>query len=58
MKKQIDELKGQIQELNEQIKLKEKFAHEVESGNIPELGSLASDYLIPFIVTKPDHNNS
>lgn len=54
VKNEIDELKGQIQELNEQIKLKEKFVHEVESGNIPELESLASDYLIPFLVTKPD----
>jgi len=54
VKNEIDELRGQIQELNEQIKLKEKFVHEVESGNIPELESLASDYLIPFLVTKPD----
>lgn len=54
VKNEIDELKSQIQELNEQIKLKEKFVHEVESGNIPELESLASDYLIPFLVTKPD----
>ena len=54
VKNEIDELKGQIQELNEQIKLKEKFIHEVESGNIPELESLASDFLIPFLVTKPD----
>lgn len=54
VKNEISELKNQIQELNEQIKLKEKFVTEVESGNIPELESLASDYLIPFLVTKPD----
>ena len=54
VKNEIQELKSQIQELNEQIKLKEKFISEVESGNIPELESLASDYLIPFLVTKPD----
>jgi hypothetical protein len=54
VKNEIEELKGQIQELNEQIKLKEKFVQEVESGNIPELESLASDYLIPFLVTKPN----
>jgi hypothetical protein len=54
VKNEIDELKSQIQELNEQVKLKEKFVNEVESGNIPELESLASDYLIPFLVTKPD----
>lgn len=54
VKNEIDELKSQIQELNEQIKLKEKFVSEVESGNIPELESLASDYLIPFLVSKPD----
>ncbi len=34
--------------------MKEKFIHEVESGNIPELETLANDYLIPFLVTKPD----
>lgn len=55
VKKEIEELKGQIQELNEQIKLKEKFVHEVENGNIPELESLASDHLIPFLITKPDN---
>ncbi len=44
----IDELKGQIQEINEQIKLKEKFVPKVESGNIPELESLASDYYSPI----------
>ena len=54
VKNEIEELKGQILELNEQIKLKEKFVSEVESGNIPELESLASDYLIPFLVTKPN----
>lgn len=54
VKNEIEELKGQILELNEQIKLKEKFVNEVESGNIPELESLASDYLIPFLVTKPN----
>lgn len=54
VKDKIQELKNQIQELNEQIKLKEKFVNEIESGNIPELESLASDYLIPFLVTKPD----
>lgn len=54
VKNEIQELKNQIQELNEQIKLKESFVNEVESGNIPELESLASDYLIPFLVTKPD----
>lgn len=53
VKNEIYELKGQIQELNEQIKLKEQFIHEVESGNIPELENLASNYLIPFLVTKP-----
>lgn len=53
VKNEIQELKSQIQELNEQIKLKEKFVNEVESGNIPELESLASDYLIPFLVTMP-----
>jgi predicted type IV restriction endonuclease len=54
VKNEIDELKGQILELNEQIKLKEKFVHEIEIGNIPELESIASDYLIPFLITKPE----
>jgi len=54
VKNEIEELKTQIQELNEQIKLKEKFVSDIESGKIPELESLASDYLIPFLVTKPD----
>lgn len=54
VKNEIQELKSQIQELNEQIKLKEKFISEVENGNIPELESLTSDYLIPFLVTKPE----
>ncbi|MBV9962962.1 MAG: DUF4357 domain-containing protein, partial [Parafilimonas sp.] len=54
VKKEVDELRNQIQELNKQIKLKEKFISEVESGNIPELESLASNYLIPFLVTKPN----
>lgn len=53
VKDEIQDLKIQIQELNEQIKLKEKFVSEVESGNIPELESLASDYLIPFLVSMP-----
>lgn len=50
---EIQDLKIQIQELNEQIKLKEKFVNEIESGNIPELERLASDYLIPFLVSMP-----
>lgn len=53
VKDEIQYLKIQIQDLNEQIKLKEKFVIEVESGNIPELESLASDYLIPFLVSMP-----
>jgi predicted type IV restriction endonuclease len=54
VKDEIQELKNQIEELSEQIKLKERFISEVESGNIPELESLASNYLIPFLVTKPN----
>jgi hypothetical protein len=54
VKAEIEDLKSQIQELNEQIKLKEKFVWDIESGKIPELESLASDYLIPFLVTKPN----
>lgn len=50
---EIQDLKIQIQELNEQIKLKERFVDEVESGNIPELEKLASDYLIPFLISLP-----
>lgn len=53
VKDEIQDLKIQIQELNEQIKLKEKFVSEVESGNIPELERLASDYLIPFLISLP-----
>lgn len=53
VKDEIQDLKIKIQELNEQIKLKEKFVSEVESGNIPELERLASDYLIPFLVSMP-----
>jgi hypothetical protein len=54
VKNEIQDLRREIDELNEQIKLKEKFVSEIESGNIPELESLASDYLIPFLVTKPN----
>ena len=54
VKIEIQDLKNQIQELNEQIKLKEKFVSEIETGNIPELESLAADYLIPFLFTKPN----
>lgn len=54
VKSEINELKTQIQELKEQIQLKEKFIAEIERGNIPELESLASDHLIPFLVSKPD----
>jgi hypothetical protein len=54
VKAEIEDLKSQIQELNEQIKLKEKFVWDIESGKIHELESLASDYLIPFLVTKPN----
>ena len=50
---EIQDFKLQIQELNEQIKLKEKLVSEMESGNIPELESLASDYFIPFLVSMP-----
>ena len=53
VKDEIQDLQIQIQELNEQIKLKEKFVSEVESGNIPELERLASDYLIPFLISLP-----
>lgn len=53
VKDEIQDLKIQIQEINEQIKLKEKFVSEVESGNIPELERLASDYLIPFLISLP-----
>lgn len=54
VKNEIEDLKSQIQELNEQIKVKEKFVLDIESGKMPELESLASDYLIPFLVTKPN----
>lgn len=53
VKDEIQDLKIQIQQLNEQIKLKEKFVSEVESGNIPELEQLASEYMIPFLVSLP-----
>jgi len=53
VKNEISGIKSQIQELLEQIKLKEQFVLDIENGRIPELDSLASDYLIPFILTKP-----
>ncbi|NNV55464.1 hypothetical protein [Limnovirga soli] len=53
VKDEIQDLKIQIQVLNEQIKLKEKFVTEIESGNIPELERLASEYLIPFLISMP-----
>lgn len=53
VKDEIQDLKIQIQELNEQIKLKENFVSEVERGNIPELEILATDYLIPFLISLP-----
>lgn len=54
VKNKIEELKSQIQELTEQIKLKEQFVSDIENGRIPELDNLASDYLIPFLLTKPE----
>jgi|ERR1035437_8594459 hypothetical protein len=54
VKNEIEELKRQMQELTEQIKLKEQFVSDIENGRIPELDNLASDYLIPFLLTKPE----
>ena len=54
VKNEIEILKSQIQELTEQIKLKEQFVSDIENGKIPELESLTTDYLIPFLLTKPE----
>lgn len=58
VKNEIDNLKSEIQELNEQIKLKEKFVSDIENGRIPEIETLATDFLIPFLVAKTESTNN
>ena len=58
VKNEIDVLKSEIQELNEQIKLKEKFVSDIENGRIPEVATLATDFLIPFLVAKIESTNN
>ncbi|HMT72265.1 MAG TPA: hypothetical protein PKA77_05790 [Chitinophagaceae bacterium] len=54
IKNEIEILKNQIQELLEQVKLKERFVSDIENGRIPEIETLAVEYLIPFLVTKSE----